>query len=395
MTNPSNGTGGAGIMPLLQTPSAQSAPANGAPVTAQGAEFTEIIDQALALAGTGTTGTGTTGEAVLAGLVSTAAGQAEMGGKLLPPTAEFAAENSDDLEEGEAIELFGMLGLTLAGPAQEVIDRNGLPVQAAPPEGDPGVGAQTPLQTVLRDLLRERPVDGRTAPPADPRPNPMAGGAVPGDGQPLPAPMPVAAESQPLSPSFQAGVAEAPDAPLLDEGGRQQFGHVLSGAASQPPPQRPGAAQMAPPPLEVATGEPGWERGVGERILWMAGKSLQAASIQLNPRHLGPIEIQLSLQHDQASVSFSAQHAVVRDALEAAIPRLREMFADNNLQLVNVDVGQQRDGSGAAVAQQFQGRNPGGGEGGQPQDGGGRAPDTGTDVVLPSATALGLLDDYA
>jgi len=99
----------------------------------------------------------------------------------------------------------------------------------------------------------------------------------------------------------------------------------------------------SPVPLTLDTplAAKGWEQGVGDRVMWMLGNSVHGVSLRISPAHLGPIEIQLSLHQDQASVSFNAQHAVVREALEASIPRLREMFQENNLQLTHVDVGQQ------------------------------------------------------
>jgi len=98
--------------------------------------------------------------------------------------------------------------------------------------------------------------------------------------------------------------------------------------------------QTNPLPVDVHPGEKGWNNAIGERILWMVGRQLQSAEIQITPPQLGPINIRISIQNDQANVSFVAQHGAVRDALEVAIPRLREMLGENNLQLVNVDVNQ-------------------------------------------------------
>lgn len=97
--------------------------------------------------------------------------------------------------------------------------------------------------------------------------------------------------------------------------------------------------------VDVPVGQPDWGKAVGERIQWMLGKQIQEAEVKLNPPHLGPLEVRVSLQHDQANVSFLASQAPTREALEAALPRLREMFGEANLSLVNVDVGQ-RQGSG-------------------------------------------------
>jgi flagellar hook-length control protein FliK len=129
---------------------------------------------------------------------------------------------------------------------------------------------------------------------------------------------------------------------LVDAGGQLQgvglaaSTNPLSGA-SRPP--------MIALPVQIPVGQSGWDNAVGERIQWMVGHNLQQAEIKLTPPHLGPLEIKISLHNDQTSVNFIAAHAATRDALEAAIPRLREMFGGINLNLANVDVSQQQSGS--------------------------------------------------
>lgn len=100
-------------------------------------------------------------------------------------------------------------------------------------------------------------------------------------------------------------------------------------------------------PLDIPVGQAGWDRAVGDRIQWMVGQNIQQAEIKLNPPHLGPMEIKISLQNDQTSVTFVATQAHTREALEASIPRLRELFGEINLNLANVDVGQQQAGESA------------------------------------------------
>ncbi len=113
---------------------------------------------------------------------------------------------------------------------------------------------------------------------------------------------------------------------------------AISGLAQLSNFQTSGAIPLSPPAITAPLGEQGWGEAMGERIMWMMGKGVQAASIRITPPHLGPIQVQLSVQNDQASVNIIAQHGVVKEALEAAMPRLREMMAESNLQLVNVDV---------------------------------------------------------
>ncbi len=94
----------------------------------------------------------------------------------------------------------------------------------------------------------------------------------------------------------------------------------------------------SPPPITVPMGEEAWGQAMGERIMWMMGKGIQGASIRINPPELGPIQVQLSVKNDQASVHMLVQHGVVKEALDASIPRLRDMLHESNMHLVNVDV---------------------------------------------------------
>lgn len=89
---------------------------------------------------------------------------------------------------------------------------------------------------------------------------------------------------------------------------------------------------------------------MGERILMMSAGNLQVAEIQLDPPELGSLQVRLQIQHEQVSLSFSSPHAAVRDALEQQMPRLREMLAEQGLNLENStvaeDSGRRDQGSG-------------------------------------------------
>ena len=124
----------------------------------------------------------------------------------------------------------------------------------------------------------------------------------------------------------------------------------------------------APPGLPtISLGTPlnqgAWDQALGERIQWMANHKLQGAQIKLNPANLGPMEVRIQVQNEQASIQFTSAHGVVREALEAALPRLRDMFDASGVELVDVDVSgqsfaeQQRTaGEGGATA--WQGAGP-------------------------------------
>ena len=106
--------------------------------------------------------------------------------------------------------------------------------------------------------------------------------------------------------------------------------------------------------LDIPFRQSGWEAALGERLVWMTSQQLQAAEIRLNPPHLGPMEVRIQFGSDQAQIHVASQHAVVREAIETSIPRLREIFDNAGVQLGDVNVSQH------SFAQQRQPRDPAG-----------------------------------
>ena len=94
------------------------------------------------------------------------------------------------------------------------------------------------------------------------------------------------------------------------------------------------------PVLNKPLTHPDWSKDLGNQIIWMNNKELSTAEIKMNPEHLGPISVRIDLTDDQASVQFTAQHAAVKEALEASIPKLREMLGTQQLNLTNVTISQ-------------------------------------------------------
>ncbi|MDO9169343.1 MAG: flagellar hook-length control protein FliK [Methylobacter sp.] len=85
---------------------------------------------------------------------------------------------------------------------------------------------------------------------------------------------------------------------------------------------------------------PEWNKDLGERIVWMSNRAIPSAEIRLNPLHLGPISVRVDVTDNQATVVFTAQHAATREALEASIPKLREMMGAQQVDLVEVSISQ-------------------------------------------------------
>ena len=70
----------------------------------------------------------------------------------------------------------------------------------------------------------------------------------------------------------------------------------------------------------------------------MVSQQQQVAELSLNPPDLGPLQIVLTVDNDQASAMFVSNNADVRQALEAALPRLKEMMADSGISLGNTTI---------------------------------------------------------
>ena len=81
-----------------------------------------------------------------------------------------------------------------------------------------------------------------------------------------------------------------------------------------------------------------WNNEFAQKVVWLATRNTQAAEITLNPPHLGAIEISLRLDHDTATASFASGNADVRERIETALPRLREMFASVGIELGQANV---------------------------------------------------------
>ncbi len=110
-----------------------------------------------------------------------------------------------------------------------------------------------------------------------------------------------------------------------------------------PTPATPQQTQLQAPLPELKTPlqDPNWPQEFGEKIIWMARNDQQQAQLNLNPAHLGPLRITLNMEGETASAMFTAATPEVRQAIEDAMPRLREMLANAGISLGHSQVGTQ------------------------------------------------------
>lgn len=111
--------------------------------------------------------------------------------------------------------------------------------------------------------------------------------------------------------------------------------------------------------VNTPLGIKGWADDFSQQIVWMSTQKNQVAELHLNPPNLGPLDVLITITDKQATAQFSSPHGVVRDAVENALPRLREIFADNGIMLGNTTVSDQTPRERNAAGFMNQGSNSG------------------------------------
>jgi flagellar hook-length control protein FliK len=225
---------------------------------------------------------------------------------------------------------------------------------------------------------------------------------------------PLAGIAQPLQPraAVQAAQASAPAADKHQElaalaaaGGENiaepvaaeapahdtSFATQLQAARTEQVPANPIAAGDR---LPARVGTPAWDKQLGQKIVFMAAGAEQSASLTLNPPDLGPVQVVLNISNDQASVAFSSAQLEVRQALENAMPKLREMMGESGITLGNATVN-----AGMPEQQQQAQRGQDARAGGQHGNGRGNGGGADGDETAPAAVVRrvsnGVVDTFA
>lgn len=165
-------------------------------------------------------------------------------------------------------------------------------------------------------------------------------------------------------------VGKSLDKAETGQGGESTFAHQLSQAA--------GVQQNAPtgtqPRVEQANAQISLQLNremasdqVAERVQMMLSKNLKNIDIRLDPPELGRMQIRMNMNGDGATVHFTVANQQARDALEQSMPRLREMLAQQGVQLGDTSVQQQS--SNQQQNRYAAGGQPHSGQGGSNQSG--------------------------
>ncbi|MDR1349860.1 MAG: flagellar hook-length control protein FliK [Zoogloeaceae bacterium] len=114
------------------------------------------------------------------------------------------------------------------------------------------------------------------------------------------------------------------------------------------------AGGMRPDALTTPLSSSAWAQEFGEKIVWMARNDQHLARLSLYPAHLGPLSVTLNLDADKATAIFTAATQEARQAIEDALPRLREMLAAAGVALGQTDVGMEEKPTNTSNEQQAQ-----------------------------------------
>ncbi|HXZ07305.1 MAG TPA: flagellar hook-length control protein FliK, partial [Paraburkholderia sp.] len=152
------------------------------------------------------------------------------------------------------------------------------------------------------------------------------------------------------------------------------------------------AAAAAANTIAPQVGTSDWEDELGQKVVFLSNAHQQSAELTLNPKDLGPLQVVLQVADNHAHALFVSQHAQVREAVEAALPKLREAMESNGIGLGSASVS---DGFAQQTGQQAQQQSS--------RSGSGSAGGTGTDddaatatvVDAPTRQTVGLVDTFA
>ncbi len=257
------------------------------------------------------------------------------------PIATVPAVVSEALpfqERGEAASggLAINVGMSKVGDARLSVSRGVTPMASIEPQGRAG-DVSDPMALDVRAIADRRPMAPSAGSIAGDPPA-MAGVDVSRS-----AAQAVAAASGELVASLAAGTP-SPDAAQAGQGPASTV--TGPGTTSQTT-TAPVATPQAMPqlPMQAGLGQASWGDEFAQRIQWLAGHHLQRAELVLHPAHLGTVEVSIVMQNDHMQVSLQSQHPQVREAIEAALPRLREQLLEGGggQTTVEVDVSA-RDG---------------------------------------------------
>ena len=90
--------------------------------------------------------------------------------------------------------------------------------------------------------------------------------------------------------------------------------------------------------IDVPVGHAEWGDKLVGKLSWLTARNMSVAEIHLTPPDMGPMEVKVRVQNEQASITVHSANPVVRDQLELHSHRLRDMLGEQGMSLAGFDV---------------------------------------------------------
>lgn len=278
------------------------------------------------------------------------------------------AEFTDSSEAGDA------------PAASEALPDTGGSSKSAPKGPSTAVAQALPSAAVAGD-----PPSVSSAMPASAMPAAAdASGAASGNTSVEPATSPKAAthETVPAQAALPDTVSPQPIPLTADtSSAAQSFARTLAGfGADSTAPASPPASHLTLSPDHAE-----WPHTLADQVQWQLGHEVQEARLELHPRDLGSVQVQVRITADGAEVRFAASHPQAREALEAAMPQLRLLLSGDGLPMTQTHVGSQSSWQSQGQARHAP----------QQTGGNGMVADEDETPVARRVVRVGLVDDFA
>ncbi|MDC7713578.1 flagellar hook-length control protein FliK [Vogesella sp. LYT5W] len=102
-----------------------------------------------------------------------------------------------------------------------------------------------------------------------------------------------------------------------------------------------------------------WGEAFGQQVVKAVERQLDSARFHVTPEKLGPIEVQISMNKEQAQIVVTTSNLMAKDIIESHLPALSRMMEQAGLQLADAQVSSQQQGQQqhGQQAQQQRGRS--------------------------------------
>lgn len=112
------------------------------------------------------------------------------------------------------------------------------------------------------------------------------------------------------------------------------------------------------PPLQPLGESGAFAGGLADRLLTLGGPGAHSARLKLHPEHLGELDVEITMKDGSAQVWFGTTTSQAREAIEGSLPRLRELFAEQGIELTRTQIdagGGQAGNSGSGQERRMTG----------------------------------------